>query len=136
MKMRFWIIPRSPMYGWVGCVPHKSRACNEHRLQYIWHYSRHAKHSSHLLQKMLCGSLICFLWMFSLLSKIINVSWEEFKFYNSFLYLKLPSTVLNTQLALIKKLVFLGLETIIYFDFTTLRTSYFITEWFNYTYQI
>lgn len=43
-----------------------------------------------------------------LLSKIINMSTGEIMSYTSFLFLKLPSTVLNTQLALIETFVVLA----------------------------
>lgn len=95
-KGRLWIISRSTMYGWVGCILHKSRTCQSHKSQFKWQSSSHTKHSSHPWHSMLCGFLFCFMWISYLLSEIINTSRAEFKFF--LLFFKLPSTVSNAVL--------------------------------------
>lgn len=57
-------------------------------------------------------------------SKIISISRAEFLFYVYFLFLKLSSILLNTQLALTEKLVVLTLDTTIHLAFTTLITTF------------
>lgn len=58
-----WIISRSTMYGWAGCVLHKPGGCHSHRSWYKWYSQSQAKHSGHPWHSMLHGSLVCFMWI-------------------------------------------------------------------------
>lgn len=89
------------MCGWAGCILHKSRGRHSHRPWYKRHSRSCAKHSSH--PWYLCSSLF-YANKSYLLSIIMNISRAVLTFYTFLLFLKLPSTVLNTHLTLTETL--------------------------------